>query len=61
MSLLLLDDLHLSLGTHNTTTPLLADVLVLLQVSILDGRNKLGQLSLVLRADLGNCKDSSSL
>jgi hypothetical protein len=60
-SLLLLDDLHLSLGTHDTTTPLSAGLLVLLKVTVLDSGDELGELGLVLGADLGDGEDSSGL
>lgn len=60
-SLLLLDDLHLSLGTHDTTTPLSAGLVVLLKVTVLDSGDELGELVLVLGADLGDGEDSSGL
>jgi hypothetical protein len=60
-SLLLLDDLHLGLGTHDATTPLPAGSIVLLHEAILDGRDELGELSLVLGADLGDGEDGSGL
>lgn len=60
-SLLLLDDLHLSLGTHDTTTPLSAGLVMLLEVTILDSGDELGQLVLVLGADLSDGEDSSGL
>jgi hypothetical protein len=60
-SLLLLDDLHLSLGTHDTTTPVSAGLVVLLKVTILDSGDELGELSLVLGADLSDGEDSSGL
>jgi hypothetical protein len=60
-SLLLLDDLHLSLGTHDTTTPLSAGLVVLLEVTILDSGDELGELVLVLGADLSDGEDSSGL
>lgn len=60
-SLLLLHDAHLSLGAHDATTPLSADLVVLLQVAILDGRDELGQLVLVLGADLSEGEDGSGL
>jgi hypothetical protein len=60
-SLLLLDDLSLGLSAHDTTTPLSASRLVLLNEAILDSRDELGELSLVLGADLGEGEDSSSL
>jgi len=60
-SLLLLDDLHLSLGTHDTTTPLSAGLVVLLKVTVLDSRDELGELGLVLGTDLSDGEDSSGL
>lgn len=51
----------MSLVTHDTTTPLLASILVALHEAILDGRDKLGKLSLVLGADLGQSEDGSGL
>lgn len=59
--LLLLLNLHLGLGTHDTTTPLSAGLVVLLHEAILDGRDKLGKLVLILRADLGESEDGSGL
>ena len=59
--LLALLDALLGLVSHDTTTPLLASVLVLLQVSILDGGHKLGKLVLVLGADLGEGEDGRGL
>ena len=59
--LLALLDALLGLGAHDATTPLLAGVLVLLDVALLDGRDKLGQLVLVLGADLGDGENSGSL
>lgn len=50
-----------SLGTHDATTPLAASILRVGQVAILDGGNKLGQLALVLGADLGEGEDSGGL
>lgn len=38
-----------------------AGLLVLVVVALLDGSNQLGELSVVLRADLGESEDSSSL
>jgi hypothetical protein len=55
--------LHASvrLSTHDTTTPVANGVLVLLQVTVIDGRDELGELALVLGADLGQSKNSGSL
>lgn len=60
-SLALLLSAHLGLGTHDTTTPLLAGLLVLVHETVLDGGDELGELGLVLRADLGKSEDSSGL
>jgi hypothetical protein len=60
-SLLLLDDLHLSLRTHDTTTPLSAGLVMLLKVTVLDSGDELGELVLVLGADLGDGEDSGGL
>src|SRR3569833_422719 len=49
--LLLLDAL-LGLVAHDTTAPSLARVLVLLHVTVLDRRDQLRQLALVLRPNL---------
>ena len=58
--LLLRDAVH-GLLAHDTATPLLAGLLVLLNVTLLDGGDELGELGLVLRSDLGDSKDSSGL
>jgi hypothetical protein len=60
-STLLLLDLLLGLGAHDATTPLASALLVLLEVTILDGGDELGKLSLVLRPDLGQGKNSGGL
>lgn len=60
-SLLLLECAHLGLGTHDATTPLSAALVVLVHEAILDGRDELGELSLVLRSDLGQSQDSGGL
>lgn len=57
----LLEGLVLGLGAHDTTTPLTAGLVVLLNVALLDGRDELGELVLVLRADLGDGEDGSGL
>ena len=49
------------LGTHNTTTPVTLEFLILRHVASLDGVDELGKLVLVLLTDLGECKDSGSL
>jgi hypothetical protein len=49
------------LGTHNTTAPVSLRLFVLLTVTLLDGLDQLGQLSLVLRSNLGQSKNSSGL
>jgi len=60
-SLLALLDALLGLVAHDATTPLLAGILVLLDVALLDGRDELGELVLVLGADLGDGEDSGGL
>lgn len=60
-SLALLLSAHIGLGTHDATAPLPPGALVLVHEAILDGGNELGELRLVLRADLGEGDDSSSL
>lgn len=60
-SLLLLDDLGLRLGAHNTTTPLLARVVVAGHVAILDRGHELGELGLVLGSHLGDSENGSGL
>ena len=49
------------LRTHDTTTPVAARVLVLVGVALLDGREELGELGLVLLADVGDREDSRGL
>jgi hypothetical protein len=49
------------LGAHDATTPLLARILVLLKITLLDGRDQLGELVLVLGADLSESENGSSL
>ena len=61
LGLLALGNASGRLGTENTTTPLLAGSLVLLEVSLLDGGDELGELVLVLGADLGQGEDGSGL
>lgn len=61
LSLLLLQGAHLGLGAHDTTTPLSAGLVVLVHEAILDGGDELGELSLVLGADLGESEDSGRL
>ena len=51
----------LGLGAHDATTPLLAGILVLLDVALLDGGDELGQLVLVLGANLGDGENGSGL
>ena len=60
-SLLALGNLHLGLDAHDTTTPLAASLLVLLEVALLDGGDELGELVLVLSADLSEGEDGSGL
>jgi len=51
----------ISLSTHDTTTPVSLGLLVLLSVTLLDGLDQLGELGLVLGADLGQSKNSGGL
>src|ERR1700733_4027974 len=53
--------LHTSvrLGAHNTTAPVANVLLVLLEVAILDRRDKLGEFRLVFGSDLSKSNDSS--
>jgi len=59
--LLALLDALLGLEAHDATAPLLAGILVLLDVALLDGGDELGELALVLGADLGDGEDSGGL
>lgn len=49
------------LGTHDTTSPMADGVLVLLEVTVLDGGAELGELALVLGADLSEGENGSGL
>jgi hypothetical protein len=49
------------LGTHDTTTPVTTVLLVLVRVTLLDGRDELGELGVVLGADLGQSNDGGGL
>lgn len=50
------------LGTHDTTTPVAGSLLVVgLEVTVVDSGDELGELGLVLGADLGEGKDGSGL
>ena len=49
------------LGAHDTTTPVTAGLLVLVGVALLDGREELGELGLVLGAGLGQGQDGRGL
>lgn len=60
-SLLLLLQALLGLEAHDTTTPLLPRLLNLVQVVVLDGRDELGKLVLVLSPYLGDGENSSGL
>lgn len=60
-SLLLLLDSLLGLEAHDTTTPLLPRLLGLLEVVLLDGRDELGKLVLVLGPDLSDGENSGGL
>jgi len=59
LALLLLPSV--GLGTHDTTTPVATILLVLVSVALLDGLDELRELVLILRANLGQGKDSGSL
>lgn len=60
-SLALLGLLGDSLGSHDSTTPVTLGLFGLLHVSLLDGGDELGELRVVLRADLGEGEDGSGL
>jgi hypothetical protein len=50
------------LGTHDTTSPVAGSILVVgLEVAVVDSGDELGELSLVLGADLGKGEDGSGL
>jgi hypothetical protein len=49
------------LGTHDTTTPVAAGLIVLVGVALLDGGEELGELSLVLSADLSQSQNGGGL
>ena len=49
------------LGAHDTTTPVTAGLLILVGVTFLDSGQELGELSLVLRANLSKGKDGRGL
>lgn len=49
------------LGTHDTTTPVTTVLLVLVRVTLLDGRDELRELGVVLGADLGQSNDGGGL
>lgn len=50
------------LGTHDTTSPVTRGILVVrLEVAVVDSGDELGELGLVLGADLGKGEDSSGL
>ena len=59
--LLLLPLVGLRLCTHDTTAPVTPVLLVLVQVALFDGRNNLGELVLVLAANLSDGERSGSL
>lgn len=60
-SLLILQDPHLGLGAHDATTPLSPGLVVLVHEAVLDGRDELRQLVLVLGSHLGHGQDGSGL
>ena len=50
------------LGTHDTTSPVTGSILVVgLEVAVVDSGDELGELGLVLGADLGESEDGSGL
>lgn len=59
--LLLLPLTRLSLGTHDTATPVTSGLLVLLEEALLDGRDDLGEVGLVFGADFGDCEGGGGL
>lgn len=60
-TLLLLAHGSVGLGTHDTTTPVAAGLVVLVHEALLDGLGELGELALVLTTDLGDGESGSSL
>jgi len=54
---------HASVGlcTHNTTAPVTAGLLVLLEVTVVDGRHELGEFALVFGSDFSQGKNGSGL
>lgn len=60
-TLALLALVGLSLGTHDATTPVALGLLVLVEVSLLDSLDELGELGLVLGADLSDGEGSGGL
>lgn len=60
-SLLLLGNEGVGLVAHDSTSPVAAGLLVLVGVSLLDGGDELGELGLVLGADLSKSEDGSGL
>ena len=60
-TLLLLALLGLGLGTHDTTAPVALALLGLVKVALLDGLDELGELTLVLAANLGDGESSGGL
>ena len=57
----LLTNAVVGLGAHDSSTPVAAVLIVLLVVALLEGGDELGELSLVLGADLGQGEDGSGL
>jgi hypothetical protein len=49
------------LGSHDTSTPVADGLGVLLEVAVLDGRDELGELALVLGSDLGEGENGGGL
>ena len=59
--LLLLPLASLSLGAHDSTTPVTSRVLALVEEALLDSRDDLGELRLVFAAHFGNGESSGGL
>lgn len=49
------------LGAHDATTPVTPAFLVLVRVTLLDGRDQLAELALVLAPDLGESQNGGGL
>ena len=60
-TLLLLPLACLGLRTHDSTAPVTAGLLVLVDVALLDRLHDLGQLGLVFAANFGDCESGGGL